>query len=363
MLAAIAFGFLYGRALVALHSDGPESNGRLARSVASVMVGSLVGGAGVAILVAAFAPMLSGLVVGRFGPAEYAALIVFALGAAATFMPGSLLRALLIIVTGLLLGHVGSDIETGQGRLTFDVAELAHGIGFVNIAFGFYVIADMIRAFHPAETHRGPALADSGDASREIVRGTVRGLVAGLLAAGSRDLTGATREKSRDEPDVLDPPRQPSVAAIAGAAAASNAHLSASFLLFLALGIPTNSMMALLVGAMTKHGIVSGPQVKELHWALLATITAVHFPLLVLTLTIGRRLLWLSRVNYGYVAPVILAFGCFGIYSTNNAAFDVWMMILFGLFGYVVLRSNLECSLLFTAFVLGPLLEENIRRA
>ena len=369
-MAAAAIGVLYGRGLASLDFAGfgpGEAGSRHFSSLTAIALASFVGGVVGAIVVAALLPPVSSLVL-LLGPSEYAALMVFVLIVGAALAPGPIIRSVAVIVLGLLLGVVGSDVETGAGRLTFGYAELANGVGVETLALGVFVVADVVRGLAIADADRAGAGSTMSVSSFGIWRGILLGFLAGVLPTRSASLTFAANDRAENNAfDPLDPVGRRSVDEIAGAAVASNARLSASFLPLLSLGIPTNAVAALLVAGFMTHGIVPGPQVMsrqpELFWGLLASIIIAYLGLLAVIPALGRSMTALGRISYRSLAPVILSYCCFAAYSVNNSPIDVLLVIVFGALGYSLTRFDFERGLLFIAFVMEPFLEENIRRS
>jgi putative tricarboxylic transport membrane protein len=285
---------------------------------------------------------------------------------------GSVLKAIAMIVFGLLLSMVGSDIETGASRMAFNIPELADGLGFATVAMGVFGFAEIIRNLDAgAEMNRDlvqqkitglmPTRKDLVDSAPAIVRGTVLGSILGILPGGGAviaSFAAYTLEKK-----IAKNPSRFGRGAIEGVAApesANNAAAQTSFIPLLTLGIPPNAVMALMVGAMTIHGIVPGPQVMQkqpdLVWGMIASMWIVNLPLV----GIWVRLL---RVPYRLMFPSIVIFCAIGIYSVNNAPVDVILAGVFGLVGYWLIKHDFEPAPLLLGMVLGPLMEENLRRA
>jgi len=291
---------------------------------------------------------------------------------------GSVLKALAMILAGLLLSMVGSDLETGAGRMTFDFAELADGIGFPNIALGVFGFAEIIRNLElPSESREivqakvtglMPTRKDLIDSSGAIARGTVLGSLLGILPGGGAVI--ASFAAYTFEKKVSKHPEKFGTGVIQGVAApesANNAAAQTAFIPLLTLGIPPNAVMALMVGAMTIHGIVPGPQVMtkqpELFWGMIASMWLGNLMLVIINLPLVGVWVTLLRVPYRLLFPSIVVFCCSGIYSINNAPTDVVIAALFGIIGYWLTKHDFEPAPLLLAFVLGPLMEENLRRA
>jgi putative tricarboxylic transport membrane protein len=291
---------------------------------------------------------------------------------------GSVLKAIAMILAGLLLSMVGSDLETGAGRMTFDFAELADGIGFPNIALGVFGFAEIIRNLElPAEsrdivkakvTGLMPTRQDLIDSSGAIARGTILGSLLGILPGGGAVI--ASFAAYTFEKKVSKNPKKFGTGAIEGVAApesANNAAAQTSFIPLLTLGIPPNAVMALMVGAMTIHGIVPGPQVMtkqpDLFWGMIASMWVGNLMLVVINLPLVGVWVSLLRVPYRLLFPAIVVFCCIGIYSINNSPTDVVIAAFFGVVGYWLSKHDFEAAPMLLAFVLGPLMEENLRRA
>jgi len=291
---------------------------------------------------------------------------------------GSVLKAIAMILTGLLLSMVGSDLETGAGRMTFDFAELADGIGFPNIALGVFGFAEIIRNLELPEESREivqakvtglmPTRKDLIDSSGAIARGTLLGSLLGILPGGGAVI--ASFAAYTFEKKISNNPGKFGTGAIEGVASpesANNAAAQTSFIPLLTLGIPPNAVMALMVGAMTIHGIVPGPQVMtkqpDLFWGMIASMWIGNLMLIVINLPLVGVWVSLLRVPYRLLFPSIVVFCCIGIYSINNSPTDVIIAALFGVVGYWLTKHDFEAAPMLLAFVLGPLMEENLRRA
>jgi putative tricarboxylic transport membrane protein len=291
---------------------------------------------------------------------------------------GSVLKAIAMILLGLLLSMVGSDLETGAGRMTFDIAELSDGIGFTNVAMGLFGFAEIIRNLEMSAESREivkakisglmPTRQDLIDSSGAIGRGTVLGSILGILPGGGAIV--ASFAAYTFEKRIAKNPERFGHGAIQGVAApeaANNAAAQTSFIPLLTLGIPPNAVMALMVGAMTIHGIVPGPQVMikqpDLFWGMIASMWLGNLMLVIINLPLVGVWVSLLRVPYRLLFPSIIVFCCIGIYSINNSPTDVLIAAIFGLVGYALVKFDFEPAPLVLAFVLGPLMEENLRRA
>jgi putative tricarboxylic transport membrane protein len=392
MLAGIYYGAQYGGSTtsilvnipgeagsVATTLDGFQMarQGRAGAALAIAAIGSFVAGCVATILVAALGGPLTSLAL-LFGPAEYFSLMVLGLIFAVVLARGSVLKAIAIILFGLLLSMVGSDLETGAGRMTFGFPALADGIGFVNVAMGVFGFVEIIRNLEsPAEERRlvherltglMPTRADLRASVGPISRGTLIGSLLGILPGGGAviaSFAAYTLEKK-----ISNTPERFGRGAIEGVAApesANNAAAQTSFIPLLTLGIPPNAVMALMVGAMTIHGIVPGPQVMtnqpELFWGMIASMWLGNLMLVIINLPMVGIWVKLLRVPYRLLYPSILVFCCIGLFSINNSPWDVIIAGVFGLVGYWLVKHDFEPAPMLLGLVLGPLMEENLRRA
>jgi putative tricarboxylic transport membrane protein len=392
MLAGIYYGAQYGGSttsilvnipgeatsvVTALDGHQMARQGRAGAALSIAAIGSFFAGCVATVLVAALGAPLTGLAL-LFGPAEYFSLMVLGLIFAVVLAKGSVLKAVAVIVLGLLLSMVGSDLETGAGRMTFDIAELADGIGFANIAMGVFGFAEIVRNLElPAESRDVlhakvsglmPTRQDLIDSSGAIARGTVVGSLLGILPGGGAVI--ASFAAYTFEKKMSKTPQRFGHGAIEGVAApesANNAAAQTSFIPLLTLGIPPNAVMALMVGAMTIHGIVPGPQVMQkqpdLVWGMIASMWIGNLMLIIINLPLVGMWVRLLRVPYRLMFPSIVVFCAIGIYSVNNAPVDVILAGAFGLFGYWLIKHDFEPAPLLLGMVLGPLMEENLRRA
>jgi putative tricarboxylic transport membrane protein len=392
MLAGIYYGAQYGGSTTSVLVNIPGEagsvvtcldghqmarQGRAGAALSIAAISSFFAGCVATVLVAALGTPLTSLAL-LFGPAEYFSLMVLGLIFAVVLAKGSVLNAIAMILLGLLLSMVGSDLETGAGRMTFDIAELSDGIGFSNVAMGIFGFAEIIRNLEMSQESRDivkakikglmPTREDLVDASGAIARGTVLGSLLGILPGGGAvvsSFAAYTFEKRISKhPERFG---HGEIKGVAAPEAANNAAAQTSFIPLLTLGIPPNAVMALMVGAMTIHGIVPGPQVMakqpELFWGMVASMWLGNLMLIIINLPLVGVWVSLLRVPYRLLYPSIIVFCCIGIYSINNSPTDVVIAAIFGLVGYWLTKHDFEPAPLVLAFVLGPLMEENLRRA
>lgn len=391
MLAGIYYGAQYGGSTTAILVNLPgESSsvvtcidgyqmarrGRAGAALAVAALGSFFAGTVATVVVAALAqPMVEFAF--KFGPAEYFSLMVLGLIGAVVLASGSLVKAIAMVLLGLLLGLVGTDVNSGVARYTFDILELSDGIGFVVIAMGVFGFAEIVANVEKRE-HREvftdrvgrlwPSRAEFRQAAPAAVRGTLLGSILGVLPGGGA-LLAAFASYTIEKKIAKDPSQfgKGAVAGVAGPESANNAGAQTSFIPMLTLGIPPNAVMALMIGAMTIHNIQPGPQVMTsnpaLFWGLIASMWIGNLMLVILNLPMIGLWVQLLKVPYRWLYPAILVFCCIGVYSINNNTFEVFMTAAFGIAGYVFYKLRCEPAPLLLGFILGPMMEENLRRA
>ena len=391
LLAGIYYGAQYGGSTTAILVNIPGE----ASSVVTTIDGhqmALKGRAGPALGIAALASFFAGCVSTllitfaapplaaialQFGPAEYFSLMVCGLIAAVVLAHGSLVKAIAMVVLGLLLGLVGTDVNSGARRFNFGMTGLADGIEFVALSMAIYGIAEVIcnlekklatSVVSDAVGRVWPTVADLKYCAGSILRGTGLGAILGVLPGGGALL--ASFAAYTLEKNVAKPPRQFGQGDIRGVAApeaANNAGAQTSFIPMLTLGIPSNPVMALMIGAMIIQGIQPGPSViteqPALFWGIIVSMWIGNFFLIVLNLPMIGLWVRLIMVPYHYLFPLILVFCGIGVFSLNNSDFDIHLMALFGFLGYVFAKLDCEPAPMLLGFILGPLMEEYLRRA
>jgi TctA family transporter len=392
MLAGIYYGAQYGGSTTAILINVPgESSsvvtaidgyqmarqGRAGAALAAAGLGSFFAGSVATMIVAAFAPPLTELAF-KFGPAEYFSLMVLGLIGAVVLASGSLVKAIAMILLGLLLGQINTDVISGTPRYSFDIPELTDGIGFVAIAMGVFGFGEIIANLGRPAEHREvftkdvkglwPTRQDFHDAWPAVVRGTALGSLLGVLPGGGA-LLAAFAAYTVEKKVAKDAGRfgRGDIRGVAGPESANNAGAQTSFIPMLTLGIPPNAVMALMVGAMTIKGIQPGPQVMssnpDLFWGLIASMWIGNLMLVVLNLPLIGIWIKLLTVPYRFLFPAIMAFCAIGLYTLNNNNFDVFMAAGFGVVGYLFYKLSCEPAPLLLGFILGPMMEENLRRA
>jgi putative tricarboxylic transport membrane protein len=391
MLSGIYYGSQYGGSttaiLIRIPGEGSSvvtaidgyrmaQRGEAGVALATAAIGSLVGGSVATLLIGALAIPLS-LVALKFGAPEYFALITLGLIASVTLAQGSVPRALAMVVVGIMLSMVGTDLYTGTRRLTFDERGLADGISFVVISVGIFGLGEVIRTVG-MPTGRElvtakvqglfPTAAQFRQMAAPILRGTAIGSLLGLLPGAGATLSSFAAYAA--EKRFIRGPHRLGEGAIEGVAApeaANNAAAQTSFIPMLTLGLPANPVMALMIGALVIQGIRPGPNVissnPTLFWGLVASMWIGNLILVVLNLPLVRLWVMLLRIPYRYLAPAIVALCIMGVYGTSFSVAEVWLITGFAAFGYALYRLRFEPAPLLMGFVLGPLLEEQLRRA
>jgi TctA family transporter len=391
MLAGIFYGSQYGGSTTAILINLPgESSsavttidgyqmarrGRAGPALAAAGLSSFFAGTVATLLIALVATPLTEIAI-SFGPAEYFSLMVVGLVSSIALASGSILKAICMICFGLLLGLTGTDIYTATPRFTFGTTELSDGLDFVAIAVGVFGVAEIMRNLAGSNT-REPIVAKvaglfpSREDLRRIIgpsiRGTALGSLLGILPGGGALLSSfvAYNVEKKVSPNSAEFGHG-AIEGVAAPEAANNAGAQTSFIPMLSLGIPSNAVMALMVGAMIIQGITPGPNVitnnPDLFWGLIASMWIGNAMLIVLNLPLIGIWVALLRVPYNVLFPAIIAFCCIGVYSVNNSAFAVYEITAAGLAGYVLSKLDCEMPPFILGFILGPMLEEHLRRA
>jgi len=392
MLAGIYYGAQYGGSTTAILVNLPgESSsavtcidgyqmarqGRAGSALAIAALGSFFAGTVATVLIALFAPGLSQVGL-AFQPADYFSLMVLGLVGAMVLAHGSLIKAFAMVALGLLLGLIGTDVNTGVQRFAFSIPDLSDGIDFVPLAMGIFGLSEIIMNLSRHEDERTvlaskvkrlwPSREDFERAWPATLRGTALGSVLGILPGGGALLSSfaayTLEKKLAKRPEEFG---RGAVEGVAGPESANNAGAQTSFIPMLTLGIPSNVIMAMLIGAMTMQGIAPGPQVMterpQLFWGMIASMWVGNLMLVVINLPLIGIWIKLLSVPYRLLYPAIVVFCAIGVYSVHNSTFDVGMTAFLGLVGYALIRLGCEPAPLALGFVLGPMMEENLRRA
>jgi len=391
MLAGIYYGAQYGGSTTAILVNLPGEassvvtcldgyqmarQGKAGTALSVAAVGSLFAGTVGTLLIVLFAPWLTRMAQ-QFGPTEYCALMALGLVAAVVIASGSVLKAIAMILLGLLIGLVGTDVNSGAQRYTFGIFELSDGIDFVPIAMGLFGVAEIIlnlerRLTRPTGTAKITSLWPSREDMRRsvapVLRGTAIGSFLGVLPGGGPTLAAFaayTLEKK-----ISKTPEKFGTGMIEGVAApesANNAGAQTSFIPMLTLGIPSNAVMALMVGALIIQGIQPGPDVMtkrpDLFWGIVASMWIGNLMLVIINLPMIGIWVKVLSAPYRLLYPTILLFCCIGAYSVQNSMFHVHLLALFGLIGYVFAKLGCEGAPFLLGMVLGPQMEEFFRRA
>lgn len=391
MLAGIYYGAQYGGSTTAILINLPgESSsavtaidgyqmarkGRAGAALATAAIGSFFAGSVATFILAAFAPPLARAAL-NFGAPEYFSLIVLGLLVSIALAHGSILKALAMIVLGLLLGMVGQDIYTGTPRFTFGVREMFGGLNFVAVAVGVFGIAEILRNLE-SETERevGVKKVTNLFLTREdirriigpILRGTGLGSILGILPGGGHILSSfasySAEKRLSKHPEEFG---KGAIEGVAGPESANNAAAQTSFIPLMTLGIPAHPVMALMIGAFILQGITPGPNVineqPALFWGIIASMWIGNLLLVILNLPLVGLWVKMLSIPYRVLFPAIVLFACIGTFSINQNIYDIYAIAFFGLVGYLLIRFGCEPAPLLLGFVLGPLLEEHLRRA
>ncbi len=391
MLAGIYYGAQYGGSTTAILVNLPGESasavttidgyqmarqGRAGAALGIAAIGSFFAGCVATVIIALFAPPLAEVAL-KFGPAEYFSLMVLGLVAATVLAHGSLIKAIAMTILGLLMGIVGTDVNSGVARFNFGVSELSDGIGFVAVAMGMFGFAEIIAnldqkvnrdVFVAKVTNLLPTMNDLKVCAPSILRGTLLGSALGILPGGGA-LLAAFAAYALEKKSVKDASQfgKGDIRGVAAPESANNAGAQTSFIPLLTLGIPSNPVMALMIGAMMIQGIAPGPQVmterKELFWGMIASMWVGNLMLVVLNLPLIGMWVKLLSVQYRILYPAILLFCCIGVFSINNSNFDILLTVAYGVFGYICVKLECEPAPLILGFILGPMMEENLRRA
>jgi putative tricarboxylic transport membrane protein len=391
MLAGIYYGAQYGGSTTAILVNLPgESSsvvttldgyqmarqGRAGPALAIAALGSFFAGCVATIAIAAAAPPLTRLAQ-QFAPADYFSLMLLGLVFSIVLARGSVIKAFGMVFLGMLLGLVGTDVNTGNERFTFGISELFDGLGFVPLAMGVFGIAEIIANLTNRERrdlvsskveNLWPTKEDFRRSRAPILRGTVLGGLLGLLPGGGAVLgsfSSYTLEKWLSKtPEKFGTGM---IEGVAGPESANNAAAQTSFIPMLTLGIPSNAVMAMMIGGMMIHGIIPGPQVMEqkpgLFWGVIVSMWFGNLMLVVLNLPMIGIWVRLLLVPYRLLAIAVLFFCCIGVYSLNNSANEVLFIAAFGLLGYLLMKLDCEPAPLLLGFLLGPMMEVYMRRA
>jgi putative tricarboxylic transport membrane protein len=389
MLAGIYYGAQYGDSVSAITMKIPHASsivacidgyqmtlkGKTGLALFTAGVSSFIGGTVAIIVLAALAPAL-GEVALLFGPADYTALMLFGFVCVSFVTTGSLIDGLAMCMVGVLLGQIGTDINSGAQRFTLGLSSLIDGVGLVSVALGCFGIAEITKNLDN-RTERTPfsgkiKLMPTWPEFKRIIpsalRGSAVGSFLGILPGGGPVIAqfaayAIDRKVSKYKHEI----GSGAIEGVAGQAAADEAAARTSFIPLMSIGIPENAVMALMMGAFIIKGIQPGPnmiaQHPDLFWGLVASMWVGNCFLLILNVPMVRYLLSVFKIPYTVLFPAILFFCCVGTYSVNNSLEDIYTTATFGVLGYMFLRLSLDPAPLMLGFILGPMLEENFRRS
>jgi putative tricarboxylic transport membrane protein len=391
MLAGIYYGAQYGGSTTAILVNLPGETsavvtcldgyqmarqGRAGPALAIAAIGSFAAGTFGTLLIALAGPPLAGLAL-KFGAPEYFSLMLMGLVAAAVLAQGDMMKSLAMVAMGLLLGIVGTDVNSGVQRFAFGINELTDGIGFIVLAVGVFAIGEIVsnlgdpeerRIFTDTVKNLMPTRQDLKQSIGPITRGTLLGSFFGVLP-GTGPSIASFSSYILEKKIAKDPSRfgKGAIEGVAGPESANNADAQCKFIPMLTLGLPASGVMALMLGALTIQGIQPGPEVMttrpELFWGLIASMWIGNALLVVLNLPMVGVWVKLLKVPYRLLFPAIMAFSAIGVYSVNNSSYEIYLTALFGVVGVIWLKLGCSPAPMLLGFVLGPMMEEHLRRA
>lgn len=394
MLAGIFYGSQYGGGITAVMLNLPGTaahavtcldghpmakKGRAGAALFMLLFGSFFGATVGILLMIFLSPILSNIAF-KFGPAEYFSMMLLGLVAGSTLAKGSALKGVAMVVLGVVLGLVGTDINTGTMRFEFGMMELADGLSIVVLAMGFFGLADFLRNINnPALVVKAgkskisaamirPAPGEMKRAGGALIRGTTIGSLLGILPGTGPVIASfisyATEKRISKNPEQFG---EGAVEGLAGPESATSSAAQTSFIPTLTLGIPGDPVMAIMLGALIIHGIQPGPRMivdhADIFWGLIASFWIGNLILIAINYPLINFWVKIISVPFKFLYPTALFFICIGVYSTNNSFFDVLLVLFFGVFGYFLLFLGFEAAPLLLGFILGPMIEENFRRS
>ena len=392
MLAGIYYGAAYGGSTTSILVNMPgeassivtcidghqmAKQGRAGAALAVSALGSFFAGCVGTLFICAFAPPLAAIAQ-QFNSPDYFSLMVLGLVTAVVLAHGSVVKAIAMILIGLLLGLVGTDINSGATRYTFGVSVLWDGLDFLPMVIGMFGVVEIVKNLEQPDIHRDaitakfrdlwPKMEDFKDSWMPVIRGTLLGSILGILPGGGAVLASFAAY-TVEKKIAKDPSRfgKGAIEGVASPEAANNAASQASFIPLLTLGLPSNAIMALMMGAMMIQGIQPGSAVMtsrpDLFWGMVASMWIGNLMLVIINLPMIGIWVKLLSMPYRFLYPAILLFCVIGVYSTNNNSVLMVFTAGFALFGYILLRFDCEPAPMILGFILGPLMEENLRRS
>ncbi len=391
MLSGIYYGSQYGGSttsilmripgeassvMTCLDGYAMAQKGRAGAALAIAAVGSFIAGTFGIIMLTILAPPLAAFAL-RFGPPEFTALLVLGLVFLAYMSSTSLVRTLLMACLGLLIGCVGIDVMSGQFRYSFDIKELADGIGIVPVAVGLFGLGEILatpsknvqaEVMQPKMSELMPTREEWGQAAMPIARGSVLGFLVGIVPGSAHIISSfmsyAIERKLSKNPEEFG---KGAVAGVAGPEAANNAASTGAFVPMLSLGLPTGPVTAVLMAALLIHGVSPGPQLVTEHpkvfWGFVASMYVGNVMLLLLNLPLVGLFVSVLRIRYSYLYPVIIMFCIIGVYEVNHSIIDVWIMLIMGVVGYILRKLNFDPAPLVLGLVIAPIFELSLRQS
>jgi len=393
MLAGVYYGAYYGgstasillnlpgtpaAAVVCLDGYPMAQQGRAGVALFMTTIASFVG-ATVGILILMLAGPLISEIGFKFGPAEYFSMMLLGLMAAATIGQGSPLKGIAMVIVGILIGLIGTDVNSGVARYSFDVPELTDGLSLVAVAMGTFGVSEVIRSI--GKVKRGqlterkitlrslmPTRDDLKRSTMPMARGSLLGSFFGALP-GTGPTISSFMSYTLEKRVAKDPSRfgKGAVEGVTAPEAANNASVQTAFIPTLTLGIPGDAVMALMLGAMMIHGIQPGPQLMSeqpaLFWGLIMSFWIGNVLLLILNIPLIGLWVKILSIPYSVLYPAVIMFVCIGVFSVNNNVFDIWLVMVCGAVGYLMMLLRFEVAPLLLGMILGPLVEEYLRRA
>ena len=388
MLAGIYYGAQYGDSVSAITMKIPHASsivacidgyqmtlkGKTGLALFTAGISSFIGGTIAIVVLATLAPML-GEVALLFGPADYCALMLLGFFCVSFVTTGSLINGLAMTFIGILLGTIGTDVNSGEARFTMDLLFLADGVGLISVALGCFGIAEIVKNLDAGGEHTPfngtikliPTWAEFKRIIPSALRGSVIGSVLGVMPGGGPVIAqfaayAADKKFSKYKDEI----GQGAIEGVAGQAAADEAAARTSFIPLMSMGIPENAVMALMMAAFVVKGIQPGPNMiaghPDLFWGLVASMWIGNVFLVILNVPLVRYWLSIFKIPFSVLFPAILFFCCIGTYSINNNLNDVFVTAAFGVVGYAFMRLGLDAAPLMLGFILGPMLEEYFRR-